>query len=80
MYGCSNTSCTKKKSSPAPRLLTALGLDSVLSLHVPIIVSGGKAAFIFTGLSSGLPAQLAPIWNVYGRGGFVACICGIEEE
>jgi hypothetical protein len=74
-----NTSCTKKKSSPASRLLTAFGLDSVLSLHVPISVSGGKAAFIFLGSSLGLPAQLAPIWNVYGRGDVVACICGIEE-
>ena len=68
IYTCS-TSCTKKKSWPASWLLTAFGLDSVLSLHVPISVSEGKDAFIFLGLSSRrLPAQLAPIWNVYGGG------------
>jgi hypothetical protein len=50
-----------------------------LSLHDPIIVSGGKASFIFIGFSLGLPAQLAPIWNVYGRGEVDARICGIEE-
>lgn len=35
---------------------------------------------MFIGPSSRLPAQLAPIWNVYGREELVACIGGIEEE
>lgn len=67
------TSCTKKKSSPASTLLTAFGPDNSLSLHEPIGLSTENG--ILNGWSSSrftLPAQLAPIWNAYGLGGFVA--------
>jgi hypothetical protein len=53
------TSWMNKKSSPASLLGTLLGLDSVLSLHSPIGLCGGKGDL---GLSPlGLPIQLAPM-------------------
>lgn len=58
------TSCTKKKSSPASGLLTAFGRFSILSLHEPISVSCGNGTLGLSVGSSGLPAQLAPMWNV----------------
>ena len=64
----SHTSWIKKKSSPASRTFTPLFLKSCLSLHDPISVSAGNGTFDFTNGSFGLAAQLAPIWNVYGRG------------
>jgi len=57
------TSCTKKKSSPGSCFLRA----NIRSRHDPITVSGGNGLrFCNTRGSSGLAAQLEPMWKVYG--------------
>ncbi|KJA27225.1 hypothetical protein HYPSUDRAFT_35838 [Hypholoma sublateritium FD-334 SS-4] len=63
------TSCTKKKSSPASTLFTLFGCFNILSLHEPTRVSLGNGTLGARVGSCGFPAQLAPMWNVYGREG-----------